>query len=54
VGRNRDDGGTGRHSRLGIKPLSRRVGNALWDALKVGELFTDNAEPNPFKVNGEV
>jgi hypothetical protein len=49
-----DDGGIGRHSRLRIEPLSRRMGNCLRDALKVGELFTDNAEPNAIRRFAEV
>lgn len=44
----RDDGGIGRHSRLGL--LSRPDGNTGRDALKVGELVAvpphDNAEPS--------
>jgi hypothetical protein len=44
----RDDGGIGRHSRLGL--LSRPDGNAGRDALKVGELVAvpphDDAEPS--------
>jgi hypothetical protein len=43
----RDDGGIGRHSRLGT--LSRPDGNTGRDALKFGELVAakhDNAEPS--------